>query len=114
MKLIANTQLAGDYGRVNAGQVFEVPDAQGKELLRTGHVRVATPPAVAYETKVIVPQEAPQVSARQPFRHVPLPNEKPEALAPDSDRELPAADISEPGDADPGGRRGRPRPAATK
>ena len=56
MKVIALSQLTGTYGNMQAGQEFEVSDELGAELLRLGHVRQALRPAVAYETKVVVPQ----------------------------------------------------------
>lgn len=109
MKLIALTQLAGVYGMVEAGQEFEVADDLAKELLRLGHVRASGPPAVVYETKVIVPQEAPKVSARPPFRHLPVSDEEPPLLAPGSDPVLRSADLPEPGIIDPVRRSGRAR-----
>lgn len=109
MKLIALTQLTGVYGSVETGQEFEVADDLAKELLRLGHVRASAPPPVVYETKVIVPQEAPTVAARRPFRHVPVPDEEPSLLAPGSDPMLQNADLSEPGIIDPGRRSGRAR-----
>lgn len=49
MKLIAIRQLVGDYGRVDAGQQFEVSDDIARELLSRGLARHALPPRVAYE-----------------------------------------------------------------
>ena len=68
-KLIARVQLAGDYGVVQAGQEFEASDENARELLRLGYVKYAADPEVVYETKAIVPSEAPVVSPRRPFRH---------------------------------------------
>ena len=59
MKVIANHQLRGEYGVVQANQVFECRDDTGNELLKAGLVRNALPPKVQYETKVLVP-EAPE------------------------------------------------------
>jgi hypothetical protein len=68
MKVIANRQLQGHYGSVGPDQEFECQDETGSELLKRGLVRHVRPPKVQYETKVITPAEAPQVSAREPFR----------------------------------------------
>ena len=48
MRLIANSQLSGEYGTVTAGQEFECQDAIAFELLRTNMVRKAGPPTVRY------------------------------------------------------------------
>lgn len=69
MKLIAVTQLSGNYGVVQAGQEFEADADTARELLQRGYVKHAADPQIVYETKVIVPEEAPKVSARRPFRH---------------------------------------------
>ena len=113
MRLISNTQLTGSYGTVVAGQEFECEESTARELLTAGIVRKAGPPAVRYETKVIVP-EAPEVSARHSFRDVPVPDEESEELASEGNRLLPAADAPERGTADSGGRGGRSRSAARR
>ena len=105
MRLIANRQLTGVYGSVVAGDGFDVEDATGRQLMSAGLARRADPPRVQYETKVITP-EAPEVSARQPFRDSALPHEEPPSVAPESDSLLPPANVSESGAADRG-RRGR-------
>ena len=109
MRLVANTQLTGVYGTVLAGQEFECHDPTALELLQAGSVHKAGSPAISYETKVIAPGEAPQVSARETFRHVPLSDEGPERVASEGDCVLPAADARQRGAADHSGRRGRSR-----
>lgn len=109
MRLVANTQLTGAYGTVVAGQEFECHDPTALELLRAGSVRKVGPPAVRYETKVISPGEAPQVSARENFRHMPLSDEGSETVASEGDPVLRAADVQQRGAADRSGRRGRSR-----
>jgi hypothetical protein len=106
MRVIANSQLTGDYGTVAADQEFDPGDELGARLLKSGMVRHATPPRVEYETKVIVP-EAPEVGPRQPFCDVPLPDAEPKAVASEGDPMFPAADVSSVGAFDPRGRRGR-------
>ena len=105
MRLIANRQLTGDYGSVVAGDGFEVEDATGHQLITAGLARRAETPRVQYETKVITP-EAPEVSARQPFRELSLPHAEPPSVAPESDRVVPPTDLSQSGVVDRG-RRGR-------
>ena len=70
---------------VVAGQEFECEDPTAIELLRAGFVRKPGSPAVQYETKVIVPHSAPQVSPRQPFRHLPVSDARPETVASEGD-----------------------------
>lgn len=94
MKLIANRQLRGEYGLVVPGQEFEVREEIGLQLLRIGVVERPVDPKITYETKVIVP-EAPEVSARHPFRDVPVPDAESEAVASEGDSVLPDADVSE-------------------
>lgn len=116
MRLIANRQLTGDYGTVTAGEIFIVPDPDGKKLIAAGVARPADPPRILYETKpqryempAIQPQ-APEVSARDTFRapgHSLLPDAEPQAVAPESDSVLAKPNVSEQGAPDPGGRRGR-------
>jgi hypothetical protein len=108
MKLIALSQLTGVYGRVEAGEEFEVDDSIATELLRLGYVRPAVPPPVVYETKVITPQ-ASTVGARPPFRHVPVPDSQPEELVTAGDPVLREPELLRPGTVDPGRRRGRAR-----
>jgi len=110
MRLIANSQLTGAYGTVVAGQEFDCEDATAVELVRNCVARKAAPPAVRYETKVIAP-EAPEVSPRQPFRHLPVSDTRPETVAPEGDLVFPvAADKSQDRAAHPGGRGGRKGP----
>ena len=109
MRLVANTQLTGAYGTVVAGQEFECHDPTALELLAMGSVRKAGPPAVRYETKVIVPGEAPQVSARETFRHVPVSDEGSAGMAAEGDLVLSGTNVSQRGAANHSGRRGRSR-----
>jgi hypothetical protein len=106
MRVIANRQLHGSYGDVVAGQGFECQDDIGRQLLRDGSVRLPEEPRILYDTKVIVPQ-APEVSARQPFRDVPVHHEEPAAVAPEGDSVLSSAKLSEPRNVDRGGWSGR-------
>src|SRR5580658_7170856 len=111
MRLVCvSSQLTGAYGTVIAGEEFECEDSIATELLRAGFVRKPGSPTVRYETKVIVP-EAPQVSARQPFRHLPVSDPRPETVASEGDYVFPPpADQQQRGAAHPGGRRGRTGP----
>lgn len=43
MRVVANRQLYGDYGMVEAGQEFECPDKTAHELLGAGLVREPVP-----------------------------------------------------------------------
>lgn len=112
MRLIANCQLAGDYGVVNTGQSFIVLDADAQKLLDSGAARRADPPRVLYQTKPrvfetpTIQPEAPEVSARPPFRNVSLSNAQSPPVASASDRVLPKSDLPAQGVPDPG-RRGR-------
>jgi len=107
MRLIAVAhQLTGVYGTVTAGQEFECRDDLARQLVKAGSARKADPPRVTYETKVVV-LEAPEVSARLPFRDVPVRHEESPPVDPESDRVLPESDLPTPGDADSGGRRKR-------
>lgn len=110
MKLIANRQLYGEYGTVVAGQEFEASDQVGLQLLQSGVVRRPDPPRVTYETKVIVPT-ASEVSARQPFRHLPVSDPESPNMAAEGDRVLSAADLPAVRNDDPGRRSGRRRPS---
>lgn len=67
--------MRGEYGYVREGEVFDVRDDLGRELLQLGNVRVPDPPKVIYETKIVTP-EAPEV-ASSPFRDVHLPDQGP-------------------------------------
>src|ERR1035438_9212162 len=108
MRLIANRQLAGDYGRADAGQTFEASAEVARSLIERGLARPWKEPKVLYETKVITP-EAPEVSARPPFRNVPVSDAEPAPVAPAGDPVLPRSDVSKPRTAHPGrwGRRSR-------
>jgi hypothetical protein len=92
---------------VQAGQEFEVADEMARELLTLGYVKHAADPAVAYETQAIIPEEAPTVAARRPFRHVSVHNEKQAAVASPRDSVIPRPDVPAEGDADRRGRRRR-------
>ena len=70
-------------------------------------------PQATYSTKVITP-EAPQVSARGPFRNSADSDPEPAALATVRDSVRQASAMAEPGDTDPGGRRGPGRPRANR
>src|SRR4029077_235206 len=113
MNLIANRQLTGEYGTVNPGQEFEARDQIAEDLLRRGLVRRAEPPRIEYETKVIVP-EASEVSPRQPFRHLPVPDQKSTDVATESDRLFSAANLPAMRADDSGGRGIRPRSGAKR
>jgi hypothetical protein len=104
MKVIANRQLQGHYGSVGPDQEFECQDETGSELLKRGLVRHVRPPKVQYETKVITPAEAPQVSAREPFRDVPLPDAEQAPMDSEGNKVLSSADVPERGAADSRGR----------
>jgi hypothetical protein len=106
MKLIANRQLRGVYGLAAPGQTFDCPDDVAGELLRKQVARIAASPRVQYETKVIVP-EAPEVSARQPFRDVPVLDAESPTVAPQSSRVFSTTNLPPLRDADPRGRGGR-------
>lgn len=92
MRVIANKPLRGEYGYVVADQEFDVRDDLAEQLLKKGMVRHARPPKVQYETRVIT-MEAPEVSPREPFRDMPLPDEKPEAVVTESNQLLSVADV---------------------
>ena len=109
MKLIANRQLTGAYGTVTPGQHFEVSDEIANDLLRRGLVRQAGVPRIEYDTRAITPSEAPEVSPREPFRHVFVPNTEPADMAAEGDSVLSESDLLEQGIADRGGRRARAR-----
>lgn len=111
MKLIANRQLYGEYGTVVAGQEFEARDEIALQLLQSGVVHRADPPRVTYETKVIVPM-ASEVTARQPFRHLPVSDQEPPTVVAQSDGVLSAADIQGERNDDTGRRPGRRRPSS--
>lgn len=107
MRLIANRQLTGDHGFVLEGQTFESStEEQAKQLIQRGLARAADPPKVLYQTKVIYP-EAPEVSARPPFRDGAVHHAEPPPVAPEGDSVLPEPDVPLQGDADHSGRRGR-------
>lgn len=107
MKVIANRQMIGEYGQVSPDQEFECRDEKAQELLKMGKVRHAAPPKVQYETKVIKPSEAPEVSAREPFPgDGPDDNEEPETVDSEGNKVLSSANLLEGGTAG-GRRRGR-------
>ena len=98
MRVIANRQLSGVYGRKVMGEEFECPDDIVNQLLDNDLVRPAAQPKVVYETKVIWP-ESPEVTARPPFRDGALHHEEPPRVAPESDQELPKPDVHRRGTA---------------
>ena len=114
MILIATRQIySSAHGQVIGGQEFDWPDSDTANLLATGAARHPYPPRIRYDTKpavfetqVIMP-EAPEVSARLPFRDVPLSDEEPASVASESNRVLPQTDVSEPRVAHSRGRRRR-------
>lgn len=109
MQLIALRQTCGDYGMISAGQVFTADDEVARQLIMEGIARRPDPPRIVYETKVVVP-EAPEVSARQPFRDLHLPDDpEPPALAAVRDSVLAAANVQQQGTVDNRRKRGRPR-----
>ena len=113
MRLIANRQLTGDYGTVVAGQEFEASEQIAARLLSMNVAHRATAPRIEYDTKVIVPA-APEVSARQPFRDLPVPDEESPEMAASGDRVLRDTDLSASRATDFSGRGGRPRPSARR
>jgi hypothetical protein len=106
MTVIANRPLRGEYGLVNRGQQFEVRDEVAEQLLKKGLVTPVGAPRVEYETKVLRPA-APEVSARQPFRELPVFDPQPEGMASEGDRVFSTADVPAPRADNPRGRRGR-------
>lgn len=116
MRLIANCQLTGDYGVVSKDQSFILPDGDAQKLLDSGCARRADPPRVLYQSKPYrfetptVEMEAPGVSARPPFRNMPVSHQESPPVVTTSDSLLPKADISLSGTADPGGRGKRKGP----
>ena len=107
MRLIAHRQLhnPGLYGTVAEGHDFDCPDEDvAGQLIQSGLARKAEPPKILYETKVMTP---PEVGPAVPFRDVPMPDTKPSGLAATGDPVLPEPNLSEPGAADRGRRRGR-------
>jgi len=107
MKLIANRQLTGVYGTVAAGDQFECSDDIGKQLVANHLAHKAEPPTVVYETKQVVPSEAPEVRPERPFRDVHVPDTQSEEVATAGDSVLSEADVQSPRTADSGRRRRR-------
>jgi hypothetical protein len=111
MRVIANRQLNGDYGLKNPGDIIDnLPPHLEKDYLARGVVSPAEDPKVLYETKVISP-EAPEVSAREPFRNVPVPDEESTDMVAEGDSVLSESDVQEEGTAD-SRRRGRRKGSA--
>ena len=106
MRVIANRQLTGHYGVVTIGQEFDATDDVAGQLIRAGLVRKPDPPAMVYETKVIVP-EVPEAAPRDAFRDVPLPDAEQAGMATGGDPVLSTADVPQSGAPDPRGRTGR-------
>jgi hypothetical protein len=90
-----------EYGTVEPGGTFTCSDAVANQLIKRKH-------AVTYETKVIVPEV--QTLSADPFRYMPVSDERPPSVAPESDRVLAESDVPEPGTADRGKRAGRKPP----
>lgn len=112
MRLVATRQvLIGGLGTFLMGQEFDAPDDVAKQLMANGVARHPDPPRVVYQTKVITP-EAPEVSARHPFRHSGMFDAESAELAAEGDSSVPESDVSERGVAHPGGRGRRTRPAS--
>ena len=113
MRLVAGSQLTGSYGTVQAGEEFECHDATAQELLLAGLAKRAGPPAVRYETKVIVPSQAAfgGGAASESFRDVPLPDAGPETVVAEGDYVFPDPNAPKFGAADSVRRAGRPRSA---
>jgi hypothetical protein len=119
MRVIFNKPSRGSaYGVALPGQELDLSEELARHLMAQGIARHALPPAVEYEvierhkveyeTKVILPAEAPEVSAREPFRNVPVSDAKPETLDSEGNRVLSTANIFEPaGTPDPVRRRRR-------
>src|SRR3954453_18400485 len=100
MRVIANRQLTGHYGVVTTGQEFDADDDVARQLIRNGLVKRPDPPAMVYETKVIVP-EVPEAAPRDAFRDLPVPDPQSAGVAPEGNRELSDADVSPPRTDDP-------------
>lgn len=119
MRLIANCQLTGDYGTVATGEAFVIADDLALKLISQGCARRADPPRILYETKPYkfetptIKPEAPEVSARPPFRDLLVPDPKPQTLSPESDPVLPKPNVSEQGTVDSSGR-GRRKGSASE
>ena len=115
MKLIANRQLCFGNNVVEGGDEFEMPDDVAADLMKREVARRAEPPKILYETKPArmetptIEPESPEVTARQPFRNVPVLDEESPQLAPASNPMLPESDVSEQRTTDPSGRRKRSR-----
>jgi hypothetical protein len=88
-----------EYGTVEPGGTFTCSDAVANQLIKRKH-------AVTYETKVIVPEV--QTLSADPFRYMPVPDERPPTVATQGDRVLAESDVPESGTPDRGKRRGRP------
>src|SRR5580765_6952726 len=101
MRLIANCQLAGDYGAVVTDQEFECSEETGNHLLQQGSARLARPVSIRYETKVITPEHSEvKPSSAQPFRDVPDPHTQSPALAALRDAVREVSEVSPQGTAD--------------
>lgn len=109
MKLIANRQLFGDYGRVAEGEIFDCSDEIGRQLIQNGVASKAEPPKITYETKVVVP-EASEVGARPGFRDLSLSDKEPAPVATASNSVLPGADVQKKGTVNRSRWRRSPRP----
>ena len=104
MRLIAKQALtSGEYGHVVAGEHFEASDRAALKLIARGLAYEAKIPV--YERAVVTP-EAPEVSARPPFRHLPDIDEGPPALAAVRSATSAVSDVPPQGNTR---RRGRPR-----
>jgi hypothetical protein len=104
MKIISEKQLHGEYGTVPPHTEFEAREETGNELIRMGYARHVRPPKVQYETKVVTPAEAPEVSAREPFRDVPHVDEESAGVGTEGHKVLRSDNIFESGTSDSRGR----------
>jgi hypothetical protein len=114
MRVIANRQITGEYGTALPGQAFEVRDELAEDLMRRDLVRAAAPPRVRYEVRAVRPDEAPEVSAREPFRHLPVFDQESTDLATKGDPMLSETELSETEPTDNFGQRARSRSASKR
>jgi hypothetical protein len=95
--------LEGDYGSRKPGEEFQCDDHIAAQLLESGRVTHALLPKVEYEVKVIRPI-APEVSAREPFRNLPVSHQESQELATEVDSVFSGPELSQRGTADTRGR----------
>jgi len=105
MRLIANRQFCYNHAVLTQGMAFDCADSvEAGDLIERGLAHKADPPRVLYEKKVIEP---PEVGPAVPFCDVPVPDAKPSGVAAAGGQVLPEPNVSEPGAANSGRRRGR-------